>query len=411
MDQTTLLASELWEVASKLIGFDTVSTKSNTQAADYLANYLADIGFTVHKIVEDIQGIQKSMLVAWIGPEAPDGLIICGHIDVVPFEGQTGWQTDPLKMTLQGEHVVGRGVSDMKVFIAQALLAAKQQAREQLKCPLVYIFTCDEEIAGPEGQGSERLLHVLPHYFQRFPIPEVALIGEPKDNAIFYTHKGYTTFTIHVLGKGGHSSTPQHGLNAIDSMADILQIVKAFGVTLREQARAENKALFPDHPSSIFNTGMIEGGLAPNMIADTCKATLSIRVVPGDNGKDLLDTLQKRVDSEIVSKMKGKAEQSNVFFQHLISTPPLRSPQEGAFVDLLTHIYGKQTLRSAPFATDGGQFQRLGINSYICGPGSLDQAHQPNESIPVQRFISGADTIGQLIQYWCTKKLFSPASE
>jgi acetylornithine deacetylase len=393
--------SELWNIAHKLVGFDTVSSRSNREATDYLANYLEEIGFTVHEIVEDIQGVQKVMLVAWIGPEVPDGLIISSHTDVVPFDGQPGWQTNPLEMTLKGERIIGRGVSDMKVFIAQALLAAKQQTQGQLKRPLVYLFTCDEEIAGREGQGSERLAKVLSSYFQKFPLPTIALIGEPTNNAIFHVHKGYTTFTIRVLGKGGHSSTPQHGINAIDVMTDVLHIVREFGLTLQKHALAENKVLFPDNPASTFNTGLIQGGLAPNMIADSCEVTISIRVTPGDNAQDLINILQKQVNVEIVSELKRKSGDSDVFFDHLISTPPLHSPPNGVFVDLLTSVYGKQILGCAPYATDGGQFQRLNINSYICGPGLLEQAHQPNESISVQNFMNGTAKISKVIQHWC----------
>jgi len=159
MDQTTLQKSELWEISHKLIGFDTVSTKSNREAIDYLANYLKGIGFTVHKIVEIIQGIQKCMIIAWIGPEVPDGLIICGHTDVVPFDGQPGWQTDPLEMTLKGEHIIARGVSDMKVFIAQALLAHQHWSPGSENQPGSWDDLCAQCAAC--AQACERRLAVL----------------------------------------------------------------------------------------------------------------------------------------------------------------------------------------------------------------------------------------------------------
>jgi acetylornithine deacetylase len=398
MDITNLQQSELWEVASKFISFDSVSSKSDDEAANYLASYLEEIGFTIRKFQQEVDGVPKTMVVAWIGPKVPGGMIISGHIDIVPFDGQPGWTTNPLEMTLDGDNIIGRGVTDMKVFIAQAIVAAKNIQLDQLKRPLVFIFTCDEEVA---GQGANRLVEVLPEYFKEFPLPEVAWIGEPTSNAIFPAHKGYTTFEIRVHGKGGHSSIPKNGLNAIDTMADILRIVREIGADLDANASEENKKLFPSSPASTFNTGLIQGGLAPNMIADACQATMSIRVSPGDDAYKIIATIQKRVNDEIVSKMKQFADSCDVFFENVISMPPLVSPRNSPFANLLSKVYDTEVSLSAPYGTDGGPFQSAGINSYICGPGLLEQAHQPNESLPVENFITGVDKITRVIQSWC----------
>src|SRR5438105_3935669 len=188
--------SELWEISRRLVGFDTVSTHSNLSAAQYLANYLEESGFTVRLYKETNEDTQKAMIVAWAGPAVQDGLIISGHIDVVPFDGQPGWQTDPLTLTLgsDGQRIFGRGVSDMKVFLAQAILAARHHSLKDLKRPLVFIFTCDEELV---GQGAERLIKVLPDFFKDFPLPKIALIGEPTNFEIYPAHKGYATFDVH----------------------------------------------------------------------------------------------------------------------------------------------------------------------------------------------------------------------
>ena len=146
-----------------------------------------------------------------------------GHTDVVPFAEQPGWRYDPLKMQLDGERIYGRGVSDMKVFLAQALVAAKRQKLEQLKRPLVFLLTYDEEVA---GQGSGRLVKQLPEAFKEVPLPKVALIGEPTDFEIFPAHKGYASFDIRVHGKAGHSSVPSAGLNAIATMAEVIRIIQ-----------------------------------------------------------------------------------------------------------------------------------------------------------------------------------------
>jgi acetylornithine deacetylase len=390
--------SALWELSRQLVSFNTVSALSNEPATTYLANYLEDLGFVVRLVHEEIDGIKKATVLAWIGPEVPGGLIISGHTDVVPFEGQPGWTTDPLRLSHDGQHVYGRGVSDMKVFLAQAILAAKAKSLSALKRPLMFIFTCDEELA---GQGSERLVKRLADLLPDYPLPEVALLGEPSNFAVFPAHKGYAVFDILVLGKGGHSSAPLKGLNAIEKMAEVIQEVSALNRELLVQVTEENKALFPDYPASVFNYGLIQGGLAPNMIAETCRLTLSMRIAPGDDAEMLHSAVRKRIEATILPRMRAAVPTSDIIVEPPADVPPLLSPKDSPFCQLLCQIMGETADVGAPYSTDGGQFQRVGIKSYICGPGLLEQAHQPNESIPLSNFLSGQEKLEELIQGWC----------
>ena len=160
--------SELWEVSRQLVSFNTVSALSNVQAAEYLASILEDQGYTVRVLKETVNEVEKANVIAWAGPEVSGGLILSGHTDVVPFDGQPSWRSNPLELYLEDDSIFGRGVSDMKVFLAQAILAAKRYPIKQLKRPLVFIFTCDEEIV---GQGACRLIHELPKLFANYPLP------------------------------------------------------------------------------------------------------------------------------------------------------------------------------------------------------------------------------------------------
>ena len=401
MSSLSIQQSELWEISRQLVGFNTVSALSNVIAAEYLADYLERSGFSVRLLTEDVHGVQKAMVIAWAGPEVPGGLIISGHIDVVPFDGQPGWKSDPLVLRAEGQHIFGRGVSDMKVFLAQALVAAKRHPLNTLRRPLMYIFTCDEEVA---GQGSERLVKVLPHLFNDYPLPTVAIIGEPTNFEIFPAHKGYVTLDINVHGKGGHSSVPNNGLSAIDKMAEVIQLLQEMNSSLQRHVTPENTRLFPDFPYSAFNSGMIRGGLAPNMIAETCRLTASMRVAPGDNVEEIMTSLQEKIDTDISGAMKAVSPDCGVVVENIIAIPPMRSPSEGAFCDFLSRIMGKRIERGAAFATDGGYFQTIGINSYICGPGLLSEAHQPNESIPVANFLTGLERLESIIYEWCIVK-------
>jgi acetylornithine deacetylase len=400
MSSLSLQQSELWEISRQLVGFNTVSALSNVTAAEYLADYLERSGFAVRLLTESVHNVQKAMVVAWAGPEVPDGLIISGHIDVVPFDGQPGWKSDPLVLRTEGQHILGRGVSDMKVFLAQAIVAAKRHPLNALRRPLMFIFTCDEEVA---GQGSERLVKVLPQWFNNYPLPTVAIIGEPTNFEIFPAHKGYATFDISVYGKGGHSSVPHNGLNAIDNMAEVIHLLQEMNSSLQRHVTPENIQLFTDFPYSAFNSGVISGGLAPNMIAETCRLTVSMRVAPGDNVEEIMVALQQKIDTDISKSMKAVSADCGVVVENIITIPPMHSPTNGAFCDLLSRIMGKHIEQGATFATDGGYFQTLGINSYICGPGLLSQAHQPNESIPVTNFLMGLERLESLIYEWCVE--------
>jgi acetylornithine deacetylase len=401
MSSLNMQESELWEISRQLIGFNTVSASSNVMAAEYLANYLEESGFAVRLLTEEVAGVQKANVIAWAGPKVSDGLIVSGHIDVVPFEGQPGWKSDPLVLQTDGQRIFGRGVSDMKVFLAQALLAAKRHPLDTLKRPLVYIFTCDEELA---GQGAARLIKTLPELFNNYPLPTVALIGEPTNFEIFPAHKGYVLFDIFVHGKGGHSSVPDKGLNAIDKMAEVIQLLQEMNKSLQEHGLPENTRLFPDSPYSTFNSGVISGGLAANMIAETCRLVVSMRVAPGDNLEEIMATLQERIDGEISRGMQAFAPDCGVFVENVMAAPPMHSPTDGAFCRALSQVMGQPLERGAAFATDGGHLQQLGINSYICGPGLLAEAHQPNESLPVTNFVVGLERLEELIYEWCIKE-------
>jgi acetylornithine deacetylase len=395
---TSFQQTELWEVTRQLIAFNTVSALSNLEAAHYLANYLDECGFTTHMLTDTIKGVEKASVVAWAGPASADGLIVSGHTDIVPFDGQPGWQSDPLVLKSDGQRLYGRGVTDMKVFLAQMLLTAKRLPLEQLTRPLVYIFTYDEEVA---GQGSGNLVQVLPQLFTAIPLPKIALIGEPSGFEVFPAHKGFGAFDIVVHGKGGHSSLPDRGLNAIANMSHIIQILQETNADLQLHISPINRDLFPENPVSAFNLGVIHGGLAANMIAETCRLTVSLRIAPGDDAAALVARLGERIEREVAQPMKAISADCDARIEECIIAPPLSSPQDAPFGKLLSQIIGKPLDRGAPFATDGGHFQKLGIYSYVCGPGLLGEAHQPNESIPIDHCVLGLERLEQIVHAWC----------
>ncbi len=190
----------LYEVASRLVAYNTVSSKSNVEAMEYLGAHLDSHGFRVSLQRAEVDGVPKVNLIACAGPPEPDGLIISGHVDTVPFVGQPGWTRDPLRLEVDEARVYGRGTSDMKVFLAQCVDAAARLDLATLRRPLVFLFTADEEIG---CLGAARLRPLLPDYLGPIPQPRLAWIGEPTSYQVFHAHKGVVLFTVTVRGRGG----------------------------------------------------------------------------------------------------------------------------------------------------------------------------------------------------------------
>ena len=389
--------SYLHEVTRRLIACNTVSSKSNTVAMDYLGEQLEGHGFRVSLQRTEVAGVQKVNLVACAGPPEPDGLVVSGHIDTVPFEGQPGWTRDPLQLAIEDDRVYGRGTSDMKGFIAQCVDAAAQLDLTTLTRPLVFVFTADEEVG---MLGAERLLPDLPDALREIPKPRLAWIGEPTSDQVFHTHKGIALVTITVRGIGGHSSIPEKGANAIGVAGKVLETIGQYQAELRAHPSAEFATIFPEAPYTTLNFGSIKGGTAGNMIAEECSVLLSYRPLPGMDARGIYDEIVRRVQAldpcDYGSDVPTRIEVDEPFI-----VPPLLSPRHTPLEAVLFAEFNATTSGGAPFATDGCQFAQTSIDSLICGPGDLDQAHQPNESIRRDAFENGTKHIVSVIQKMC----------
>jgi acetylornithine deacetylase len=388
----------LQEVASRLVSFDTVSTKSNAEATKYLGDHLESHGFRVAYHRSEIAGVAKVNLIACAGPPEPDGLIISGHIDVVPFTGQPGWQRDPLRLEVTDDRVYGRGTSDMKVFLAQCVDAAAQLNLTTLKRPLAFIFTADEEIG---CLGAARLLPALPEYFHDIPQPRLAWIGEPTSYQVFHTHKGVVIFTVKVQGRGGHSSIPEQGVNAIAVIGKVIETIGHYQAELRTQRSATFAQIFPESPYTTLNFGSVRGGTAANMIAEESSLQVSYRPLPQTDPLEVYREIGRRLQAIDARDYGSPDQRATIVCSEPLTVQPLLSPRETPLEGVLFKLLNQHTSGGAPFATDGGEFARAGITSLICGPGDLEQAHQPNESIRREAFENGTRTVLDVIQRMC----------
>ncbi len=392
------MATYLQELASRLVGYDTVSQKSNVEAMAYLGNHLEGHGFQVALQQTEVAGVPKANLIAFAGPPESDGLILSGHVDTVPFIDQPGWTRDPLTLGVEDERVYGRGTSDMKIFLTQCVDAAAVLDPKRLTRPVVFLFTADEEVG---CLGAARLMPALSDLLGHVPQPRLAWIGEPTSYQVFHTHKGVALFSISIRGLGGHSSTPETGVNAIAVAGKVIAAIGHYQAELRAAPSAEFAELFLDSAYPTLNFGLVRGGTAGNMIAEQCTVQVSYRPLPKADPLDCFHEIARRVRVLDLVDFSGSAHRASVEFSEPLVVPPLFSPRETPLEGALFEVVGHQTSGGAPFATDGCQFASGGIASLICGPGDLDQAHQPNESIRRETFENGTGRILSVIEKLC----------
>ncbi len=381
----------LWEALSRLVACDTATGSSTLPAFELLAELLDRPGWSV---VVDHPAHGEPGVVAWAGPPEPGGLALSGHVDVVPWRGQPGWTREPLHLVREGGRAYGRGVADMKGAIAQLTALAATIDPARLRRPVLLVLTADEEIG---CLGAERLMPRLDELTGGLPRPAGAVIGEPTGGVVYRAHKGHVTLTVTTHGRGGHSSRPDLGANAIAAMAAAAGALAQVQAELATRVGADALELFPDYPAVPFNLGLIAGGTADNMIAERCTLTIGFRPGPGDGPEELAAELGRRMAAAARAAVPG----TELSVDEVIVTPGMTSPATGPVADALRELTGQERFLGAPFATDGGHFERAGVPAYIWGPGELAQAHQPNESVTVEALQTGLETLAALVGRIC----------
>jgi acetylornithine deacetylase len=392
------MADYLYDTIRRLVAFDTVSANSNIEAAQFLADRLDSAGFKTTFQKVEIFGVPHANLIAWAGPPVRDGLIVSGHIDTVPFEGQPGWTREPLKADLDGDRLYGRGTSDMKGFIAQCIDAASKLDRKTLRRPLVFVFTADEEVG---CRGAELVGPKLGSLLGDLPMPELCWIGEPTSYGICHTHKSIGSFELKVLGRGGHSGAPAQGVNAIAVMGKVMDVIGKLQQERASSPHAEFAEAFPEAPNDVLNFGTISGGLALNMIAEECRLRISYRSLPHVDPMELHREIERRMGEIDTRDWSGGTHRATIKIGRPQMVPPLLSKRGTTLERALAEATGAKTSGGAAYGTDGGHFALSGITSLICGPGDFDQAHQPNESVARDLFERGTEMILRVVDRMC----------
>ena len=374
------------ELLRVLVGFDTTSYKSNLELIEFIQSYLTKYGIK-STLVHDESG-KKANLYATIGRTDIGGVMLSGHTDVVPVKGQN-WDTDPFCLTEADDKLYGRGSADMKGFIALVLSRVPAMISKELNKPIHLAFSYDEEIG---CVGVKRLLDLIEHQ----PVkPHCCIIGEPTSMEVVIGHKGKCSHRVRVRGHACHSGQAPFGVNAVNYAAELI-------VYIRQLAREKEKngPFDKDYevPYTTLHTGTVNGGTALNIVPNLCQFDFEIRHLHEEDPKYLLDKIKSYARDNLQVEMNSISAETGIDFETLATYPGLLTDPSSEFVFYIKQLLDNDAHSKAIFGTEGGLFQqRLGIPTLVCGPGSIDQAHKPNEYLSLEQLKKGGQFLDSLI--------------
>ena len=372
----------------RLIAIDTTSEKSNLDAIAMIRHHLEPLGARFRETFDAER--RKANLYAMLGPEDAPAILLSGHTDVVPVDGQN-WSSDPFRLTQRGERYYGRGSADMKSFLGLALGLAPEFVRRGLITPLHFAFSYDEEKGCIGVRGLiEDLVHL--------PVkPRLGIVGEPTGMTVIAGHKAKRAFRVRVQGLEGHSSLDQ-GVNAILAAAEAIAGIGQMQETIRRDGPHDPAY---DPPYTTLHTGRIDGGTALNIVPGRCWFDFEIRALPGDSIDRIEAEIRTFIQTRIEPWMKAKDPDCGFSFDILSDTVGFGLPDDHEAVVLAAELSGDAHLAHVSFSTEAGLFTRAGIPSVVCGPGSIDQAHKPDEYIEGAQLAAGEAFLRRLMDRIC----------
>lgn len=371
------------EILRDLISFKSVSGQENSNIVSYLEDKIKPLGFQTLRL-ESPDEPKRYNLLCQIGPDTENGLMLSGHMDVVPVLGQN-WDSDPFVLTRKGSKLFGRGTADMKGFIAAALFALKNFDFRQLKKPLSLLWTYDEEVG---CFGSSQATLVLKDHLKY--LPSCALIGEPTNFQILRMHSGHVTAKIKFKGKGAHSSDPDLGISAIKALN--LSMTGLFEL----EAELKQELILPEYfsrPFTTLNVGKVNGGSAVNIIPDESIAILGFRPLPTVS----IEHLFERIVKACHKYQSDKRVIIDAFIERV--SPPMITKENTKLEQVLKPLANPGPV-SAQYSTDGGNISQSGIQCLIYGPGTIDVAHQANEWIEAEDINLASEKLVKIIHNW-----------
>ncbi|WP_300016667.1 acetylornithine deacetylase [uncultured Roseobacter sp.] len=371
---------------TQLVRFPTVSRDSNLPLIDWVENYLADHGISAHRYTDPDE--PKAALFAHVGPWEEGAVVLSGHTDVVPVDGQP-WDTDPFDVVQKDGRYFGRGTCDMKGFDALALWAVVEAHHAGIKRPLQIALSFDEEIG---CTGAPPMIAAMQPVL---PKGASVIVGEPSSMRVVSGHKGGTGFDTHVQGFEVHSSLLDRGVNAIMFGAKLIDWANQMNA-INQAAEPDDLAAMFDPPFTTLHVGQISGGTAHNITAKDCHFAMDFRVVPGEDKSAWEARYRARV-AEVEAEMQAIVPDTRITISPRFDVPALQPEQDGAAENLVRGVTGDNASNVVSYGTEAGQFQEAGYSAVICGPGDIAQAHQPNEFISVVDFEAGHGFMQRLV--------------
>ncbi|MFP6847561.1 MAG: acetylornithine deacetylase [Pseudomonas sp.] len=370
-----------------LIAFDTTSRESNLALISYVRDYLASLGIASELLFNAERS--KANLHARLGPPGAGGVMLSGHSDVVPVDGQN-WSVPPFQLSERDGRLYGRGTADMKGFIACVLAALPQFLQQPLRLPLHIAISYDEEIGCLGVRSLVEQLRASPDR------PAICLIGEPTEMRPVLGHKGKLAMRCEVHGAACHSAYAPHGVNAIEYAAKLIGHLGEIGAQLAAPERHDPRF---DPPYSTVQTGLISGGRALNIVPAECRFDFEMRALPADDPQHVAAELQAYAERELLPQMRAVSAASAIRFSELSSYPGLLTDPNSAAARLLALLCGHADFATVAFGTEGGLFDAAGIATVICGPGSMEQGHKPDEFVSLAQLDACDALLGKLAKW------------
>jgi acetylornithine deacetylase len=378
------------EMLRRLVAFDTTSRNSNLALIEYVQGYLKGHGVD-SKLVPSDDG-KKANLFATVGPNVKDGVVLSGHTDVVPVDGQP-WDTDPWTLTLKDGRYHGRGTCDMKAFYAIALAMLPQFLKAKLRRPIHFALSYDEEV-GCVGAHA-----LAARMAGEIPKPRAIIIGEPTMMTVVHAHKGAQIYITRFTGFEAHSSMTHLGVSAIHFAGEFVHYLNTVQDEL-DAAAPRDSEFMP--PAATFNVGTIVGGTAGNILARECEVLWGYRELPSRPIDELGERAKKWLKEELLPRMKAKHPAAAIETVLRSSTPAF-SPDGNEEAKALAGSWsGSNTVGSVVYGTEAGIFKKtLGVPTVICGPGDIAQAHQPNEFILASQITACEGFMDRMLEWAC----------
>jgi acetylornithine deacetylase len=373
------------EMLARLVAFPSVSTSSNLDIISFCRDWLASHGVD-SRLVMSPEG-DKANLYATIGPQVAGGVVLSGHTDVVPVEGQA-WTSDPWTLTERDGRLYGRGSTDMKGFDALVLALVPEMVNAPLKRPVHIALSYDEELA---CRGAPSMVREMS---ERIPMPAAVIVGEPTRHAVVTGHKASVQHLAEVTGRAVHSSRLDQGVSAVMNAARLITWLDDATEENRRKADPSNGF---EPPYTTLHCGIVEGGTAANIVASSAWFYTDIRAIPAENPWDYVERFRAFARDTLEPRMKAIAPEAGIAIELVSEIPGLRPEADGGAERLARRLTGDNGTHVVAYGTEAGLFQEAGWSTIVCGPGDIAQAHQPDEYIEISELEAGERLLRRII--------------